>query len=100
MIVAKLQPILDQLLRRNAGEPEFHQALHEVLDSVGAVVAKYPHYLDQALIERICEPERQIMFRVPWMDDRGQVQVNLVFRVQFYSALGPFKGVFRFHRSV
>ena len=96
----KLQPVLAQVIRRNAGEPEFHQAVHEVLESLGRVVAKHPHYLDQALIERICEPERQIIFRVPWTDDRGQVQINRGFRVQFNSALGPYKGGMRFHPSV
>jgi len=96
----KLQPILAEVIRRNAGEPEFHQAVHEVLESLGRVVAKHPHFLDQALIERICEPERQIIFRIPWVDDNGQVQINRGFRVQFNSALGPYKGGMRFHRSV
>ncbi|ADZ70697.1 NADP-specific glutamate dehydrogenase [Polymorphum gilvum] len=96
----KLQPILAEVIRRNAGEPEFHQAVHEVLESLGRVVAKHPHYLDLALIERICEPERQIIFRIPWTDDKGQVQINRGFRVQFNSALGPYKGGMRFHPSV
>lgn len=96
----KLQPILTEVIRRNAGEPEFHQAVHEVLESLGRVVAKHPHYLDLALIERICEPERQIIFRIPWVDDQGKVQINRGFRVQFNSALGPYKGGMRFHPSV
>lgn len=96
----KLQPILDGVLRRNAGEPEFHQAVHEVLESLGRVIAKHPEYADHALIERICEPERQIIFRVPWVDDQGQVHINRGFRVQFNSALGPYKGGLRFHPSV
>ena len=96
----KLQPILDQVLRRNPCEDEFHQAVTEVLESLGRVVAKHPDYLDQALIQRICEPERQIIFRVPWVDDRGEVQINRGFRVQFNSALGPYKGGLRFHPSV
>ncbi|WP_434622454.1 NADP-specific glutamate dehydrogenase [Tabrizicola sp. M-4] len=96
----KLQPILTEVVRRNAGEPEFHQAVHEVLESLGRVVAKHPHYLDLALIERICEPERQIIFRIPWVDDQGRVQINRGFRVQFNSALGPYKGGMRFHPSV
>src|SRR6218665_1466032 len=96
----KLEPVLDQVLRRNAGELEFHQAVTEVLESLGRVVAKYPSYLENALIERICEPERQIIFRVPWVDDQGQVQINRGFRVQFNSALGPYKGGLRFHPSV
>ncbi|TDU31727.1 glutamate dehydrogenase (NADP+) [Panacagrimonas perspica] len=96
----KLQPILAAVLSRNAGEPEFHQAVREVLESLGRVVAKHPDYADDALIERICEPERQIIFRVPWVDDRGRVQINRGFRVQFNSALGPYKGGIRFHPSV
>lgn len=100
VIDEKLQPILAEVVRRNAGEPEFHQAVHEVLESLGRVVAKHPQYLDLALIERVCEPERQIIFRVPWVDDMGRVQINRGFRVQFNSALGPYKGGMRFHPSV
>jgi glutamate dehydrogenase (NADP+) len=88
----KLEPILAEVPRRNAGEAEFHQAVHEVLESLGRVIAKHPDYADDALIERICEPERQMIFRVPWVDDAGQVQIN--------SALGPYKGGIRFHPSV
>lgn len=96
----KLEPILAEVLRRNAGETEFHQAVVEVLESLGRVIAKKPEYADHALIERLCEPERQIIFRVPWVDDAGQVQINRGFRVQFNSALGPYKGGIRFHPSV
>jgi glutamate dehydrogenase (NADP+) len=96
----KLEPILAEVLRRNAGEMEFHQAVREVLESLGRVIAKHPDYANDALIERICEPERQIIFRVPWVDDKGQVQINRGFRVQFNSALGPYKGGIRFHPSV
>jgi glutamate dehydrogenase (NADP+) len=96
----KLEPIVAQVLSRNAGEAEFHQAVREVLESLGRVVAKHPDYADDALIERICEPERQIIFRVPWVDDQSQVQINRGFRVQFNSALGPYKGGIRFHPSV
>ena len=96
----KLEPIFDEVARRNAGEPEFHQAVREVLESLGRVVAKRPDYLEDALIERICEPERQIIFRVPWTDDKGRVQINRGFRVQFSSAMGPYKGGLRFHPSV
>ena len=96
----KLTPILAEVKRRNGGESEFHQAVEEVLESLGRVVAKHPAYAKDALIERICEPERQIIFRVPWVDDRGQVQINRGFRVQFNSALGPYKGGIRFHPSV
>jgi glutamate dehydrogenase (NADP+) len=100
MLDEKLQPIYADVLRRNPGEEEFHQAVREVLGSLGAVVAKHPDYAEDALIERICEPERQIIFRVPWVDDRGQVQINRGFRVLFNSALGPFKGGLRFHPTV
>jgi glutamate dehydrogenase (NADP+) len=96
----KLEPILAEVLSRNAGESEFHQAVREVLESLGRVIAKHPDYADDALIERICEPERQIIFRIPWVDDASQVQINRGFRVQFNSALGPYKGGLRFHPSV
>nr|WP_153492029.1 NADP-specific glutamate dehydrogenase [Sinorhizobium meliloti] len=95
-----MEPILAEVLRRNGGEHEFHQAVREVLESLGRVIAKHPRYAENALIERICEPERQIIFRVPWVDDKGQVQINRGFRVQFNSALGPYKGGIRFHPSV
>lgn len=90
----------DMLLKRNAGEPEFHQAVAEVLESLKIVLEKDPHYADYGLIQRLCEPERQLIFRVPWVDDEGQVHVNRGFRVQFNSALGPYKGGLRFHPSV
>ncbi|MCB5408705.1 NADP-specific glutamate dehydrogenase [Pseudogemmobacter faecipullorum] len=96
----KLESILAEVIRRNQGEPEFHQAVREVLESLGRVVAKRPDLLEDALIERICEPERQIIFRVPWIDDAGNVRINRAFRVQFNSALGPYKGGIRFHPSV
>jgi glutamate dehydrogenase (NADP+) len=96
----KLEPVFAAVLRRNPGEEEFHQAVREVLDSLGAVIAKHPDYANDSLIERICEPERQIVFRVPWTDDKGRVQINRGFRVEFNSALGPYKGGLRFHPSV
>ena len=96
----KLQDIYTEVLERNPGESEFHQAVREVLDSLGPVVAKHPQYLDAAVIRRLCEPERQIIFRVPWVDDAGNVQINRGFRVEFNSALGPYKGGLRFHPSV
>uniref|UniRef100_UPI0026184689 Glu/Leu/Phe/Val dehydrogenase dimerization domain-containing protein n=1 Tax=Corynebacterium stationis TaxID=1705 RepID=UPI0026184689 len=96
----KISEYYDKLLKRNAGEPEFHQAVSEVLDSLKIVLGKDPHYADYGLVERLCEPERQLIFRVPWIDDNGQVQVNRGFRVQFNSALGPYKGGLRFHPSV
>ncbi|MBU2693787.1 NADP-specific glutamate dehydrogenase [Nocardioides sp. WV_118_6] len=95
-----LQPIFDEILARNPGETEFHQATRELLDSMDPVVRRHPEYTDAAIIRRICEPERQIIFRVPWVDDAGQVQLNRGFRVEFNSALGPYKGGLRFHPSV
>lgn len=96
----KLEPILAEVLKRNAGEPEFHQAVREVMESLGRVVSKKPAYLEAGLIQRLCEPERQIIFRVPWTADNGEVHINRGFRVQFNSALGPYKGGLRFHPSV
>ncbi|MGH2877300.1 MAG: NADP-specific glutamate dehydrogenase [Solirubrobacteraceae bacterium] len=96
----KLAPVYATVLRRNSGEAEFHQAVRIVLQSVGPVIAKHPAYAAAKLLERVCEPERQIIFRVVWTDDSGQVQVNRGFRVQFNSALGPYKGGLRFHPSV
>lgn len=95
-----LGTLYDEVLRRNPGETEFHQAAKEVLDSLAPVVTKHPEYVDAAVIRRLCEPERQIIFRVPWQDDNGNVQLNRGFRVEFNSALGPFKGGLRFHPSV
>lgn len=85
---------------RNPGETVFHQAVREVFDSLGPVLKKHPRYVDNAVLQRMCEPERQIIFRVPWMDDQGKVQVNRGFRVQFNSALGPYKGGLRFSPTV
>lgn len=96
----KLQTIYEEVAQRNPGEKEFHQAVIEVLDSLGPVVDKHPDYADGAIIRRLCEPERQIIFRVPWADDSGTTQINRGFRVEFNSALGPFKGGLRFHPSV
>lgn len=96
----KLHDIYEEVARRNAGETEFHQSVYEVLTSLGPVVEKHPEYVDSEVIRRLCEPERQIIFRVPWVDDRGTVQINRGFRVEFNSALGPFKGGLRFHPSV
>jgi glutamate dehydrogenase (NADP+) len=100
MIDEKLEPIFDDVVRRNPGEVEFHQAVREVLDSLGPVIAKNPDYAEQKIIQRICEPERQIIFRVPWSDDNGEVHINRGMRVEFNSALGPYKGGLRFHPSV
>lgn len=92
--------VYEQVLRRNPGEPEFHQAVTEVFDSLDIVINKHPRYADASVLERLCEPERQIIFRVPWTDDEGHVRINRGFRVQFNSALGPYKGGLRFHPSV
>lgn len=90
----------EQVQKRNSGESEFLQAVKEVLDSLGPVLEKHPEYVDAKIVERIVEPERQIMFRVPWQDDKGNVQVNRGFRFEFNSALGPYKGGLRFHPTV
>src|SRR5690554_4549976 len=96
----KISPIFQEIIKRNPGEIEFHQAVREVLESLGPVLVKYPEFAHRKIIERICEPERQIIFRVPWTDDQNQVQINCGFRVEFNSALGPYKGGLRFHPSV
>ena len=95
-----VQEIYDQVVKRNPGEVEFHQAVKEVLDSIEPVLAKHPEFVRAKIAERIVEPERQFMFRVPWMDDSGEIHVNRGFRVQFNSAIGPYKGGLRFHPSV
>ncbi|WP_437962087.1 NADP-specific glutamate dehydrogenase [Sorangium sp. So ce119] len=96
----KVEPLFAQIVRRNPGESEFHQAVREVLESLGPVLSKHPELTRHKIIERICEPERQVIFRVPWVDDRGEVQLNRGFRVQVNSALGPYKGGIRFHPTV
>ncbi|SHK51626.1 glutamate dehydrogenase (NADP+) [Pseudonocardia thermophila] len=95
-----LEPIFQRVLDRNPGETEFHQAVREVLESIGPAVDRHPEYADAKIVERICEPERQIIFRVPWEDDEGNIHINRGFRVEFNSALGPYKGGLRFHPSV
>ncbi|QIZ34195.1 NADP-specific glutamate dehydrogenase [Saccharopolyspora sp. ASAGF58] len=100
MLHERLEPVYENVVQRNRGEDEFHQAVREVLESIGPVIDKHPEYAEQKIIERICEPERQIVFRVPWEDDCGEVQINRGFRVEFNSALGPYKGGLRFHPSV
>jgi glutamate dehydrogenase (NADP+) len=93
------QTIAD-LKRTSPAQCEFFQAVEEVLDSIEPLLEAVPHYQQQAIIQRIVEPERQIMFRVPWMDDKGDIQVNKGYRIEFNSALGPYKGGLRFHPSV
>ncbi len=97
---AHLSAVLETVERRSQGEPEFQQAVREVLDTLEPVLEEHPEYIEGGILERLVEPERQILFRVPWVDDSGNVQVNRGFRVQFNSALGPFKGGLRFHPSV
>jgi glutamate dehydrogenase (NADP+) len=92
--------ILQLVKRRDPGEKEFHQAVQEVMESVKPVLDRHPEYEETGALERIVEPERMILFRVPWMDDQGQVQVNRGFRVEMNSAIGPYKGGLRFHPSV
>ncbi|WP_068778843.1 NADP-specific glutamate dehydrogenase [Paenibacillus sp. GM2] len=92
--------VYETVKKRNPGENEFHQAVKEILDSLAPVFAKHDKYRNNAILERIVEPERLITFRVPWIDDQGKVQVNRGFRVQFNSAIGPYKGGLRFHPSV
>lgn len=92
--------VKEKLVKRNPNEPEFIQAVEEVVESLKLVEKKHPEYLENNILERIIEPERVIMFRVPWVDDQGNVQINRGYRVQFNSALGPYKGGLRFHPSV
>ncbi|BDV31100.1 NADP-specific glutamate dehydrogenase [Microbacterium terricola] len=92
--------VLETVVARNPHEPEFLQAVHEVLESIAPVLDAHPQFVDAGILERLVEPERQIMFRVPWVDDDGRLQVNRGFRVQFSSVLGPYKGGLRFHPSV
>ncbi|MTI46755.1 MAG: NADP-specific glutamate dehydrogenase [Firmicutes bacterium] len=95
-----IQEVFEKVKARNANEPEFLQAVEEVLKSLEPVIEKHPEYINANLLERMCEPERQILFRVPWVDDEGNVQVNRGMRIQFNGAIGPYKGGLRFHPSV
>ncbi len=97
---AYINKVLEQVKRRNPGEAEFHQAVEEVLSCLGPVLEKNPKYEKAKILERITEPERVMMFRVPWVDDKGEVQVNRGFRIQFNSAIGPYKGGLRLHPTV
>ena len=96
----ELERVYAGVVARNAGEIEFHQAVREVLFSLVPVVIRHPEILDAKVFERLCEPERQIIFRVPWQDDKGEVHINRGFRVEFNSSLGPYKGGLRFHPSL
>ncbi|MBR1570398.1 MAG: NADP-specific glutamate dehydrogenase [Bacteroidales bacterium] len=95
-----VEGFMADVIAKNPGEKEFHQAVREVVESVAPYVTSYPHLMDQKILERIVEPERVIMFRVPWMDDRGEIHINRGYRVQCNSAIGPYKGGIRFHASV
>lgn len=99
-VSAHIEAVYTEICRRNPGEAEFHQAAAEVLDSLAPALDRHPEYAETGILERLCEPERQLLFRVPWVDDQGAVRVNRGFRVEFNSALGPYKGGLRFHPSV
>ena len=95
-----INEVIELVKKKNPGESEFHQAVEEVLESLKTVIEKHPEYQKNKILERIIEPERVIMFRVPWTDDKGEIQVNRGFRIQYNSAIGPYKGGIRFHPSV
>ena len=95
-----VESIYNQVVARDPHESEFHQAVREFVDSLVPVLAQHPKYREHGILERLVEPERMVTFRVPWVDDQGKTQVNRGFRVQFNSALGPYKGGIRFHPSV
>ena len=95
-----LAKVMEDVIRRNPGETEFHQAVSEVLESLEPVVERRPEFIEKGVIDLMVEPERIIKFRVPWVDDAGNVQVNRGYRIQFNSAIGPYKGGLRFHPSV
>lgn len=95
-----IEELVQNVEKRNSHEPEFHQAVLEVLESLEPAIEKHPEFVNSGILQRLVEPERQIIFRVPWVDDQGKVQVNRGFRVQFNSAIGPYKGGIRFHPSV
>ena len=98
--MANINELLDYLKRTSPGQDEFHQAAEEVLHSLEPLFEKYPKYKDNKVLERLVEPERQIMFRVTWVDDKGEIQINKGYRIQFSSTLGPYKGGLRFHPTV
>jgi len=95
-----VRDLMSQVKQKNPAQPEFHQAVEEVAESLALVLDRHPEYRNAKVLERIIEPERQLMFRVPWMDDQGNVQVNRGFRIEMNSAIGPYKGGLRFHPSV
>ncbi|MDP2913296.1 MAG: NADP-specific glutamate dehydrogenase [Candidatus Omnitrophota bacterium] len=96
----KIQETMDKVIRKNPGEPEFHQAVREVVESLTPFIEKNPKYKEAKIIERMVEPERAVIFRVPWLDDKGEIRINRGYRIQMNSAIGPYKGGIRFHPSV
>jgi len=97
---SKIKEIMDRVISKNQGEPEFHQAVLEVVESLAPFIEKNPKYKDAKVIERMVEPERVIMFRVPWLNDKNEIQINRGYRIEMNSAIGPYKGGLRFHPSV
>lgn len=97
---SRIEEVMNNVINKNQGEPEFHQAVREVVESLGPFLEKNPKYKDAKIIERMIEPERVIMFRVPWVDDKGEIQINRGYRIEMNSAIGPYKGGLRFHPSV
>jgi len=95
-----IEDVIERVIKRNPNEPEFHQAVVEVLESLKPALEKHPEFIEAGILERMVEPERQVLFRVPWIDDQGRVQVNRGYRIQFNNAIGPYKGGLRFHPSV
>ena len=98
--MAYIDDVIAKVKAKNPNEPEFHQAVEEVMKTLEPTVAKHPEFVKAKIYDRICEPDRAILFRVPWLDDKGEVQINKGFRVQFNNAIGPYKGGLRFHPSV
>src|SRR4030066_584303 len=95
-----IELFMEKIKNKNPGEKEFHQAVQEVVESLMPFIKKNPKYQKHKILDRIIEPERTIMFRVPWLDDRGEIQVNRGYRIEMNSAIGPYKGGLRFHPSV
>ena len=95
-----IQDTIEIVRKRNAGDPEFLQAVTEVFESIEPAVQRHKKYRDGKILERIVEPERMVVFRVPWLDDKGQIQINRGFRIQMNSAIGPYKGGIRLHPTV
>jgi len=96
----RVEEFVANVVAKNPGEPEFHQAVREVVESVMPYCEEHPRYLEAKILERMVEPERVIIFRVPWVDDKGQLQLNRGYRIQMNSAIGPYKGGLRMHPSV